>query len=80
MTEHEHDPECERVNKRLAVLIAKRSGEQYRDVIRHIRNRLRFALLRATVIAVRGMLGKVVEEETEVDEISFNLVPSADVE
>ena len=55
--------ECERVNKRLAELLAKKRNESYGDVIKYIRNRLRFALLRATVIAVRGTRGIAVEGE-----------------
>ena len=71
-------PECERFNKRLAELMAKKRGETYSNVMRHIRTRLRFALLRATIVAVRGSRGKTNEdEEDDVAEISFNLVPQA---
>ena len=43
----------------------------------YLRTRLRFALLKATVIAVRGYRGRAKKEETEscVDEISFNIIP-----
>ena len=69
-------PECERFNKRLAELISTKSGEAYSHVMRHVRTRLRFALLRATLIAIRGSRGwRRSEVELDVDEISFNLMP-----
>ena len=69
-------PECERFNKRLAELISTKSGEAYSHVMRHVRTRLRFALLRATLIAIRGSRGwRRSEVELNVDEISFNLMP-----
>ena len=72
-------PECARFNKRLAELISAKSGETYSHVMRHIRTRMRFALLRATLIAIRGSRGKSrVEAELDLEEISFNLVPQAD--
>ena len=72
-------PECSRLNKRLAELISTKTGEAYSHVIRHLRTRLRFALLRATLIAVRGVRGRrgAVEEEVDLGEISFNLIPQA---
>ena len=71
-------PECSRVNKRLAELTSMKTGESYSLVIKHLRTRLRFALLRATLIAVRGVRGRWREDdELNVDEISFNLIPRA---
>ena len=69
-------PECVRMNKRIAERISLKRGELYSDVMRHIRTRLRFALLRCTVIAVRGIRGSMKEKaEEELSEISFNLIP-----
>ena len=69
-------PECVRLNKRIAELIARKTSEPYSIVLRHIRTRLRFALLRCTLIAIRGTRGRVVrDEEEEVGNISFNLIP-----
>ena len=69
-------PECERFNKRLAELIAAKSGEAYSHVMRHVRTRLRFALLRATLIAIRGSRGRRRSDvELDIDDISFNLMP-----
>ena len=62
-------PECQKLNKRLAELIAKKK-ESYSHVIGHIRAKLRFALLRRVLVAIRG-------KENVYDnnmEISFNLL------
>ena len=69
-------PECTRLNKRIAELIARKRKECYSDVMRHVRTRLRFALLRCTLIAIRGFRGKgQSDDEDELEEISFNLIP-----
>ena len=74
--------ECQRLNKRLAELIATKHREKYSDVMRHIRCRLRFALLKATLVAIRGVRGKpgqgngAEEEEDNIGDISFNLIPA----
>ena len=67
--------ECQRVNQRLAELIANKKGERYSDTIKYIRNRLRFALLRATVTALRGCRGKRIDKAIEIEDIHFNLIP-----
>ena len=46
----------------------------------YIRTRLRFALLKAIVIAIHGYRGTPAQEsedETPIAEISFNLIPVA---
>ena len=69
-------PECERLNKRLAEKIAAKQSEMYSQVMAHIRTRLRFALLKATLVAVRGIRGRVAPlVEDDIEEISFNLIP-----
>ena len=69
-------PECQRFNKRLAALIAKKTNEDRGQVMRHIRCKLRFSLLRAILVAVRGVRGKSSGEgEADLREISFNLIP-----
>ena len=71
-------PECVRMNKRIAELMAAKTGEAYSHVMRHVRTRLRFALLRCTIIAIRGTRGKMYDgEEEDIGEISFNLIPEA---
>ena len=70
-------PECQRLNKRLAELIASKQKEVYSHVISHIRCTLRFALLRATLVAVRGVRGKsrCASDLDGNDNLSFNLIP-----
>ena len=64
------------MNKRLAELISVKTGECYADVMRHVRTRLRFVLLKTCLIAIRGVRGnsKSIYEES-VEEVSFNLIP-----
>ena len=74
--------ECERLNKRLAVLISEKTKERYNHVVSHIRTKLRFSLLKAIVIAIHGYRGKqnTLEQENSelpVSEISFNLIPES---
>ena len=46
--------ECKRFINRLANLQARRKGEECGDVVRVLRTKLRFALLKTTLIALRG--------------------------
>jgi len=46
--------ECNRVNKRLAEKIAEKRREPYESVMTYIRTKLRFALLRSALAAIRG--------------------------
>ena len=71
-------PEAEHLVKRMGCMIAKKRGEHYADVVRHIRSKIRFAMLRACLISVRGFRGRakvsaVTEAEEEVD---FGLIPT----
>ena len=50
--------ECKRFANRVADLIARKRKERYCDVVRHVRTRIRFAMLRTTLIALRGYRGK----------------------
>ena len=61
--------------KRMAGMIAVKKGENYSQVINFVRTRLRFALLRSVLIAVRGSRGKVIREP-HVGKVAFNLIPS----
>ena len=68
-------PECQIFNKRLAELISLKRNETYADVISYIRKKLRFALLKATLIALRGYRGKQRNNDLiELSEVDFNLV------
>ena len=72
--------ECKRFNNRLAELIAVKRGERYCDVVRHIRTRLRFAMLRTTLIALRGYRGRKSKYELPLSEVSYNLIPCSSEE
>ena len=71
--------ECSKLNKRIAELISKKRNEKYCHTISHVRTRLRFALLKATVVAVRGFRshGSVVDQDSGVaeDDIPFSMIP-----
>ena len=47
-------PECARYHKKVAELIAYKTNEEYSKVVNHIRTRLRFTLLKSTLLGVRG--------------------------
>ena len=68
-------PECERFNKRLAELISIKRNESYALVMEHIRTRLRFALLKSTLVAVRGIRGTRRSNESDLYHVDFNLIP-----
>ena len=67
--------EANRHHKRIATLIAAKRKEDYADVMNYIRTRLRFCLLRSTLIAIRGVRGRQKNDHTTpISEISFNLL------
>ena len=70
--------ECKRFVNRVADLIARKRKERYCDVVRHVRTRIRFAMLRITLIALRGYRGKKMDSkhETPLSEVSYNLIPA----
>ena len=69
-------PECNRVNKRLAEKIAEKRRELYASVIMYIKTKLRFALLRSTVAAIRGFRGKRNDVHLrDLTDIDFSLIP-----
>ena len=69
-------PECTRFHKRVAELISEKKGEQYCDVVNHIRTRIRFSLLKSVLVAVRGERGKSRRSmNVPLSELSLNLVP-----
>ena len=69
-------PECTRFHKRIAELISAKRGEQYSDVINHIRTRIRFALLKSVLVAVRGERGRRRRSvDIPLSELSLKLIP-----
>ena len=70
--------ECSRYHKRVAELIAKKGGDSYADVVNHVRTRVRFALLKSTLVAIRGERGrgrKQYNNPVPIEDLSLNLVP-----
>ena len=72
-------PECQTLNKKLAELISIKRNETYSQVMMHVRTRLRFALLKTTIVALRGYRGKPkqCEDDGDMGDIAYNLIPSA---
>ena len=68
-------PECLRFNKRLAEKLANKQKEKYSHVVRHIRTRIRFALLKATLIAIRGERGPSRKGVIDLGDVMYNLIP-----
>ena len=68
-------PECARYHKKVAELIANKTNEEYSKVVNHIRTRVRFTLLKSTLLAIRGERGKPKRAQTNVTELSFNTLP-----
>ena len=67
--------ECKNLIRRCAYLISNKRGERYADVMSHITTRIRMALLKSTLISIRGYRGKQKINEQPLDAIPFNLVP-----
>ena len=68
--------EAEKFHQRLAVLISQKRKENYADVLNHLRTRLRFSMLKSTLIALRGVRGKQQknEEIAALASVSYNLI------
>lgn len=70
-------PCAEKYHKRLAKLISWKRNEEYANVMSHMRVKIRFAILRSTLVALRGERGKVNRTVKAVSSTSFNLIPAA---
>ena len=66
--------------KRIAELTAAKKNEQYGIVMNYIRTRLRFAILRSTLIGIRGERGRSNKNTNDIslDDISLNIMPMLD--
>ena len=67
--------ECTKFHKKIAELIALKTKEEYSHIMNHLRTRIRFTLLKSTLIAVRGERGKSRKATENITELSFNMVP-----
>ena len=70
-------PQAKRYHIRLTQLISKKRNEEYCYVMNHIRLKVRFALLRSVLVAVRGERGKRMPPAHPIRSTSFNMVPEA---
>ena len=68
-------PEATRYHKRVAVLLAEKRGEEYSHVMNFVRTKIRFSILKSTLIAIRGVRGKQRRGDMPISEISRNLIP-----
>ena len=69
-------PLGDNLHKKLAGRIAIKRKENYGDVIRFIRTRLRFALLKCVLMGLRNVRGKDFgETDDELPDVSFGLIP-----
>ena len=68
-------PESTKYHRRVAELLSKKKNESFADTINFIRTRLRFCLLRSTLVAVRGERGRKVKKSLPLSDISLNLIP-----
>ena len=69
--------EAQKLVKKLAQKMESNNGQRYSDSVSYIRRRLRFELLKTTVIAVRGDRGsRLRNHEAEVKNMDLNLEPS----
>ena len=68
-------PECERFHQRLAELVSLKRRETLADTIRYIRQRVRFTILRTTLVAIRGFRHdkSLKPEPRPVSEVDFNI-------
>ena len=69
--------EAQRLVKKLAQKMAITNGQRYADSVSYIRRRLRFELLKTTVIALRGDRGSKLRQQNdiEVESLDLNLEP-----
>ena len=68
-------PECTKYHKKVAQLVSAKTNEEYSKVMNHIRTRLRFTVLKSTLIAIRGVRGKQQKSAKTISELSFNTIP-----
>ena len=68
--------DANKFHKRLALLIAEKKNERYEDVLSYMRTRLRFCVLRSTLLSIRGIRGKMkkTEETTPISDVTYNLM------
>ena len=68
-------PECKQFLNRLAESHVITKKTRYQDVVGHLRTRIRFALLRSSLLALRGYRGKT-SKNVSISDVSFGLIPA----
>ena len=68
-------PEAKRYYRRLAELISRKRNEEYQHVINHVRVKIRFALLRSVLVALRGERGRRSPPTKSLAPAGFNMIP-----
>ena len=67
--------ECIKYHKKIAEHISSKTNEEYSKVMNHIRTRIRFTILKSTLVAIRGVRGKQSKTVKSISELSFNTIP-----
>ena len=62
-------PECTRYHKKIAELISSKTKEEYSHVMNHMRQRIRFTLLKSTLVAIHEERGKPKRKEKVTEDI-----------
>ena len=70
-------PQATKYHKQLAKLVARKRNEEYHHVMKHIRTKVRFSLLRSVLVAVRGERGTRQHKSKPLSAVSFNMIPEA---
>ena len=61
--------------KRMASLISQKRGNTYSDTVSFMRRRLRFCILKTTLVAIRGFRGNRAPPTLPIEGMDFNLIP-----
>ena len=69
-------PGCQKFFISVATMIAEKKGQKYQHVVTYVRTKLRFSMLKSTLIAIRGYKGRVINKEVSLDELNFNTIPT----
>ena len=69
-----HGPEADKFHKRVATLLAKKRNILYSEAISFVRRRIRFSILRTTLISLRGYRGSG-GRPCALEEEDLNLIP-----
>ena len=66
--------EAQTLMKKIAERTASKTNQTYADVMNFVRRRVRFDLLRTTIIALRGSRGKKTPPADNIRDLDMNLI------